>query len=100
MNVWSRELYTSETASGGQNTIVFDTDAEAIAFAAYAPYLRPRSPAPTSVSLPPALQAERGNPPQPRDVRRGWVRLPDERFAEIPSIMSFLAVPAKTESNC
>ncbi|MEV8533247.1 hypothetical protein [Streptomyces sp. NPDC051211] len=36
VNVWSRSVSTSETASGGQTTVVFQTEAEAIAFAAYA----------------------------------------------------------------
>ncbi|MEU8779543.1 hypothetical protein [Streptomyces sp. NPDC048606] len=36
INVWSREVQTSETAAGRQNTILFDTEAEAVAFAAYA----------------------------------------------------------------
>ncbi|MEW2136459.1 hypothetical protein AB0892_07600 [Streptomyces sp. NPDC005409] len=36
VNVWSREVYTSETAAGLQNTVVFETEAEAIAFAALA----------------------------------------------------------------
>ncbi|MFD0717810.1 hypothetical protein [Streptomyces globosus] len=35
-NVWNREVSTSETAAGGQNTVVFDTEAEAIAFADHA----------------------------------------------------------------
>ncbi|MFF5505649.1 hypothetical protein ACF1E9_12485 [Streptomyces roseolus] len=33
VNVWSREVATSETAAGVQNTVVFETEAEAIAFA-------------------------------------------------------------------
>ncbi|MGW7435349.1 hypothetical protein [Streptomyces sp. NPDC054849] len=36
VNVWSRGVYTSETASGLQNTLIFETEAEAIAFAAQA----------------------------------------------------------------
>ncbi|CAL9627521.1 hypothetical protein SUDANB120_06013 [Streptomyces sp. enrichment culture] len=36
VNVWNREVWTSETAAGGQNTVVFDTEAEAIAFADHA----------------------------------------------------------------
>ncbi|GGR62243.1 hypothetical protein [Streptomyces roseolus] len=36
VNVWSREVATSETAAGVQNTMVFETEAEAIAFAARA----------------------------------------------------------------
>ncbi|WP_053694162.1 hypothetical protein [Streptomyces sp. WM6372] len=36
VNVWHREVNTSETASGIQNTVVFETEAEAIAFAARA----------------------------------------------------------------
>ncbi|MFF5703565.1 hypothetical protein ACFY7H_13805 [Streptomyces sp. NPDC012794] len=33
VNVWSREVATSETAAGRQNTVVFETEAEAAAFA-------------------------------------------------------------------
>ncbi|MFF4169599.1 hypothetical protein [Streptomyces sp. NPDC001744] len=36
VNVWSREVSTSETAAGRQNTVVFESEAEAIEFAAYA----------------------------------------------------------------
>ncbi|MER5712255.1 hypothetical protein [Streptomyces sp. NPDC002122] len=36
VNVWSREVATSETAAGIQNTVVFDTEVEAITFAARA----------------------------------------------------------------
>lgn len=36
VNVWSREVATSETAAGVQNTVVFETEAEAVAFAARA----------------------------------------------------------------